>query len=255
MIWGVDISNLNGTPDRYSGLAEYQAAEFVIVQAIPRPAPNGIAAQQLRAAKADGKALGIYSWLWHDPSWRLDPDVATDQRLRLATVPDDVELDMRPWLDVEDNQSTGWQAVTIQQRVDDVNHALETLDTWAAQRGLPEAGIYWSDYFIGLLFGGRNYWPERKQWKAHYEIAPGSLIGGTVVAHQFASTPIDQNVMLESELVSVSAPAGDPSAADFRQALSYLSHDVMQPLRGYKLARVKTAVAEVDRVAAQYGAV
>lgn len=46
----------------------------------------------------------------------------------------------------------------------------------------------------------------------------------------------------------------EPTAAEFRQALSYLSHDVMQPLRSYKLGKVKAAVAEVARVAQQYGA-
>lgn len=213
---GFDASNLNGRLEQYRSQWWYQQSTFGIIQAIPRPAPNGLCAAQLATLREDGKSKGIYSWIWHDPTWRLSPDVATDQWRRLATVPDDEEIHMRPWLDVEDNQSTGWQGVTVQTRIDDVNRALEVLDTWAYGRGLPEAGIYWSNYFISLLFGGQDYWPERKQWKAHYGITPGILVMGNVVAHQYTSTPMDLDVMLESEIVQ---PGGDPVTDPEREEL------------------------------------
>jgi hypothetical protein len=253
---GVDVSNHQGPPSSYRSQPWYQEAQFVIAQAIPRPLPDGYTGEQLRAAKADGKHVGAYLWIWHDPSWRIgDRTVEDDMRRRLLTIPDDVELDMRLWLDVEDNQSTGWNNVTIAQRVDDVNRALGVLDAWSYARGLPEAGIYWSTYFINLLFGGVDYF-GRKQWKAHYSAEPGSLIGGPCVAHQYTSTPIDKNVMLDSEIVTaapVPAP-GEPTTADLLQAMSYLRHDVLGPLSSYKYPKIKTALAEANRVFNQYGA-
>jgi hypothetical protein len=207
---GIDVSNHQSSPSTYRSQPWYQEAQFVIAQAIPRPFPDGYTGEQLRAAKADGKYVGAYLWLWHDPTWRMGgTSVELDQRMRLATIPDDVPLDMRLWLDVEDNQSTGWNSVSIPQRVDDVNRALAVLDEWSYARGLPEAGIYWSTYFINLLFGGVDYF-GRKQWKAHYGIEPGSLIGGPCVAHQYTSTPVDKNVMLESEIVTASQPEPPP---------------------------------------------
>lgn len=260
LLHGADVSNHQGPPAYYRGLSWYQEAQFVIAQAIPRPLPDGYTGEQLRAAKADGKYAGAYTWLWHDRTWRMgDQSVEDDQRRRLATIPDDVQLDMRLWLDIEDNQSTGWNSVTITQRVDDVNRALAVLDEWSAARGLPEAGIYWSTYFVNLLFGGKDYF-GRKQWKAHYMNAdgqppPGSLIGGACVAHQYTSTPIDKNLMLESEIVTVAAPLPtEPTAAEFRQAMSYLRNDVLAPLNSYKYPKVKTALAEANRVFDQYGA-
>jgi hypothetical protein len=193
----IDVSNLNGMG--YRSLAEYQRADGLYVQAIPRPRPNGIVAQQLYAGRDDGKALGIYSWLWHDPTWRMDPDLRADQRLRLETVPNDVQLVMRPMIDVEDNVSTGWQSVSVQQRKDDLMVCLDVLHAFAVARNLPDPGIYWSAYYINLLFDG--WVPDGVfQWKAHYGIQPGSLIGGFVVGHQFSSTPIDQSIFVDSEL-------------------------------------------------------
>ncbi len=46
----------------------------------------------------------------------------------------------------------------------------------------------------------------------------------------------------------------EPTVDDFRQALSYLNNDVIAPLGSYKYPRIKAAVAEVARVAEQYGA-
>ena len=255
-LYGLDISNFNGMPAQYRDTAEYQQAEFIIAQAIPRPAPTGYTGPQLRAAHEDGKYCGIYTWLWHDPSWRMgDQSVEDDQRIRLATVPDDVDLDMRPWLDVEDNQSTGWQ-VPIAQRVDDVNRAFDVLDAWAINHGLPLTGIYWSRYFIDLLFGGVNYWPDRKQWLAHYGIVPGSLIGGNVVAHQYTSTPVDQNVMLESEIVNGEVPM--PDCDGVINGLAYVADDLGDKLlaeakrpSGIRKTVVRDIVKEMERVRTQ----
>lgn len=262
---GVDISNLQGLPESYRSQQWYQVAEFVIIQAIPRPKPNGIATVQLRAAKADGKYTGIYSWLWHDPAWRLSPKVAEDQRLRLATVLDDVPIDMRPWLDEEDNQSAGWANVSIQTRKDEVLTALDVLSEWGARRGLPRAGIYWSRYFIDLLFGGDDSWlpAGTVQWLAHYSAPPGSLIGGNVVAHQYTSTPIDKDEMLESEIVAaepdpeepmLDCEAAEKKAADLVNALGYVAGDVLRPLtRKNAAAYVKKAVEQIRAVAEQQG--
>jgi hypothetical protein len=182
-----------------------------------------------------------------------DRTVEDDQRIRLATVPDDVDLDMRPWLDVEDNQSTGWQ-VPVAQRVDDVNRALAVLDEWAIERELPLAGIYWSRYFIDLLFGGVSYWPERKQWLAHYGITPGSLIGGSVVAHQYSSTPIDQNMMLESEIVNGEEPDVPDDCSDLVNGLAYVADDLGDQLlaeakrSSVRKTVVRSIVKEMERV-------
>jgi hypothetical protein len=201
MLSGIDISNHQGDPSTYRHQQWYRDAQFVIAQAIPRPAPNGYTGAQLRAALDDGKHRGIYTWMWDDPTWRMgDQSVEDDLRIRLATVPEDVELNIRPHEDLEDNQSAGWRNVTVGQRIGNARRALDVLDTWAVRRGLPEAGIYWSDYFIGLLYDGWDG-DGRKQWKAHYSARAGSLIGGNVVMHQYTSTPIDMNVMLESEIV------------------------------------------------------
>ena len=247
MLEGIDTSNLQGTPSNYAGQWWYQQAQFVIVQAIPKGA---LTAPQLYQAEGAGKYCGIYTWLWHTPSWRLgDQTVEGDQLARLATVPDNAKLDMRPWLDVEDNISDGWAAPGNSGRKDDVLRAFDALDTWAAGRGLPEAGIYTSQYFIDLLFGGdESFLDGRKRWLANYSASAGGVIGGNVVAHQYTSDPVDRDVMLESEIVS------GPSAADVLQALSYIDHDVLAPLRSYKTGKVKAAVAEIDRVARQYGA-
>lgn len=259
---GIDISNHQGPSAGYRDRSWYQEAQFLIAQAIPRPLPSGYVADQLRAAQGDGKSVGCYTWLWHDPSWRMgDQTVEDDQKRRLATIPDDVQLDMRLWLDVEDNQSTGWNRVTIAQRVDDVNRALAVLDEWSYARGLPEAGIYWSRYFIDLLFGGRDYF-GRKQWLAHYGIEPGSLIGGTCVAHQYTSTPVDQNKMLESEIVTTTppeVPVEDPCAG-LATALAYIGDDLSPRLEAAmkgrttlaKKADVRAVAAELRRVREQF---
>jgi len=250
MLEGIDTSNLNGHPSTYAEEWWYIQAQFVIAQAIPR---GNLTQTQLQQAKALGKYAGIYTWLWHDPSWRLgDQSVTQDQQLRLATV-GGAALDMRPWLDAEDNQSAGWQ-VSIEQRKVDVLEALSVLDDFAADRGLPPAGIYTSQYFINLLFGGDlSFVGERKLWLAHYSMPPGSLIGGNVVAHQYASTPVDRDQMLEGEVGGVVVTPPETDCSGLVNALGYISGDVIAPLRSYKLAKVQRALAEIDRVAAQFG--
>jgi predicted DCC family thiol-disulfide oxidoreductase YuxK len=219
MLDGIDFSNLQGPPEAYRNQPWYRDAAFGIVQAIPRPSPPGLTGPQLRALKEDGKYAGIYTWLWDTPSWRMDRAVATDQRIRLSTVPDDVQVDMRPWLDLEDNQSAEWQSVSIEQRYANADAALEVLDAWAAAHSLPRAGIYTSRYMIDLLYGGwtrfTTRFAGRKLWLAHYMDSrglpePGSLIGGDVVAHQYTSTPIDRNKLLESEIIGQEADVPDP---------------------------------------------
>lgn len=252
MIHGIDGSNFQGLPSAYRGQQWYRDAQFTIWQAIPRPAPNGYTGEQLRAARDDGKHVGIYCWIWHDPSWRMARDVREDQLLRLATVPDDVTLNMRVWLDVEDNQSTGWR-VPVQQRVDDVWRALEVLDEWSAARGLPPAGIYWSKWFINLLFDGVDYF-DRPQWLAHYDITPGSLIGGNVVAHQYTSTPIDMNQMLESEIVREEPPVPEPDCeaekAPLINAVAYMGDDLSDQILA-EARRVSVRKTVVRRIAAE----
>lgn len=199
---GIDTSNLNGSPLHYEQTWWYQQAKFVIAQAIPRgPAST---ADQLYNATAWGKHPGAYSWYWDDPSWRLDPDLRTDQRLRWATVPTDALLEMRPWVDGEDNQSPAGKARSIPLRVrkDNVLIALEVADNFANGRGLPPGGLYTSEYYINYLWDG--WVPEgRVLWLANYSAPAGSLIGtrnGAVVGHQYTSSPIDRDIILASEI-------------------------------------------------------
>lgn len=110
MMRGVDISNLQGPPETYRNQPWYQAAEFVLVQAIEPPAGypghdfidpetgrHGYTGVQLRAAVEDGKKVGVYAWLWNGLA-----DTRGDILRRLGTVPASVKLDIRPWVDVED---------------------------------------------------------------------------------------------------------------------------------------------------------
>lgn len=110
LLTGADISNLQGHPDGYRSQPWYQAAEFIICQAIepppgylghdfidPETGKRGYTGVQLRAAKEDGKRVGVYVWLWNGLA-----DTRGNILARLATVPPSVQLDMRPWVDVED---------------------------------------------------------------------------------------------------------------------------------------------------------
>jgi hypothetical protein len=252
---GIDISNHQGPPEIYRAQQWYIEAEFVVAQAIPRPAPDGYTAQQLRAAREDGKATAIYTWLHHDPTWRLSPNVRDDQLRRLATVPDDHVPDGRPWLDVEDNVSTGWANVSVAQRVEDVNIALDTLDEWARDRGLLPAGIYWSQYYIDLLFGGVDYF-SRTQWRAHYIgpsgwPAPGSLIGGLIVGHQWTSSPVDKNVFLASEFQA--SPEPEDPIVGLQNALAYVCDTIGDDIwKRTRSPAIRADVTEMRRVRRQF---
>lgn len=107
---GIDISNLQGHPDTYRHFDWYMQSQFVIVQAIepppgypghdfidPETRKRGYTGVQLRAAKEDGKYVGVYCWLWNGMT-----DTRGNILARLATVPPSVQLDMRPYVDVED---------------------------------------------------------------------------------------------------------------------------------------------------------
>lgn len=201
-IRGVDISNHQGPPSAYRGAQWYGDAAFVIAQAIRPPRPytgwdvGGYTADQMRAAARDGKYVGVYVWLWNT----LD-DTAADIRQRLALIPDDVNLDMRPWLDVEDVQAN-----TGPSRQEDVLTALSVMDEWAFQRGLPATGVYSGDWYIRDYLGG--WFPEgRLYWMADYGLPPTVLPMRPI--HQYTSSPIDLNVMLESEIVG--SNAGPPT--------------------------------------------
>lgn len=125
MMRGIDISNLQGHPDTYRHLQWYRDAEFVIVQALEPPAgypghdfidpetgKRGYTGVQLRAAQEDGKRVGVYAWLWNG----LD-NTYTNILVRLATVPDSVKLDMRPYIDVEDTTAgPGFAAEPLSER-------------------------------------------------------------------------------------------------------------------------------------------
>lgn len=197
LIDGIDVSNLNDIPST-TRLPEYKDVRFGIVQAIPRGPTT--TQQWLDRLAADRKKRGIYTWLWHDPTWRLDPDVATDQWLRLHTINPYTQLDGRPWLDLEDNQSSGWNRVTVQKRINEARAALRVLDQFADSHRLPHAGVYSSPYFQSLLYNGWD-WDGREYWQANYNGRPGSVLGGMTVGHQWTSQPIDLDVFLETEFI------------------------------------------------------
>lgn len=218
LIEGVDVSNMNGDPALYRDAQWYKDASFLLVQAIPRPRGDPTTPRILRTGQQDGKALGVYCWLWSDPNWRLDANVTRDMQLRLATVPDDIPLQMRPWLDFEDNVSDGWRLVSVQRRKDDVQEALDALHTWGARRNLGTPGLYISEYYTSLLFGETvaelaNWLGGVPLWLAHYGRPAGSLIGGLVVGHQYASQPVDLDMMLDTEIAGASVVVVPPQDA------------------------------------------
>ena len=249
---GIDISNYQGGPSSYRSAGWYQAAEFVIAQAIPRPVPSGFTNAQLIGAQEDGKAVGIYTWLWHDPSFRLgDQSVDGDQLARLACVADTTHVDMRPWLDVEDNVSPAWSASGVIGRRDDVSRALDVLNDWAAKRGLPEGGMYTSAYYINLLLDGWTP-PGVKLWLANYGIPAGSILfPPNVVGHQFTSAPIDQDIFLESEFM-VTSPDPEPvqpaNCDGLISSLGYIAGDALAPVVAQKTKGTKAMQALIAAI-------
>lgn len=254
-LYGCDISNHQGPSSSYRATDWYRAAQFIIAQAIRPPSPypgwdiGGYTAEQLRAAKQDGKYVGAYVWLWN--SFSTSAATQADIAARLDLIPDDVPLDMRLWLDMEDTTQDHGPA-----RRQDVLDALEVMDEWSLSHALPPTGVYSGDWY---LRGYMDAWfpPDRMYWQANYALdateAAAALLPARPVI-QYTSTPIDSNVMLESELLDPhDAPVDERSADEVLQALAYIKDDVMGPLRSYKYPKVKAAVAEVDRVAEQYG--
>lgn len=211
---GIDLSNLQGHPSGYRNAAWYKAAQFVIVQAIeppsgfpghdfidPETGKRGYTGVQLRAAKEDGKFIGVYVWLWNGLA-----DTRGNILARLATVPASLKLDMRPWVDVED-VTGGPNGLSVTTRQNNTIDARAAADEWAATQGLPPSGGYSGSWYIDGYLGG--FWPARwLYWLAGYDRPPEVLPMRPV--HQFSSTPIDQDVMLESEIVSVLVMAAVP---------------------------------------------
>jgi hypothetical protein len=125
VLHGIDISNLQGHPDTYRQQQWYQQAQFVIVQAIepppgypghdnidPETGKRGYTGEALRAAKWDGKYVGVYVWLWCGLA-----DTRSSILSRLATVPPSVKLDMRPYVDVEDTSGYAGIVATASPRL------------------------------------------------------------------------------------------------------------------------------------------
>lgn len=265
---GLDISNHNTLA--YRGMAEYQAADFVIVQAIdvplgftghdvvdPETFRRGYTGMQLRQAKDDGKKVGVYVWLWNG----LDDQNATidDIGERLGCIPPSVRLDMRLWLDMEDTSIDHGPA-----RQEDVLTALSVMDHWAEVHGLPPTGIYSGDWYIR---GYMDAWfpPDRVYWQANYALDEAGAVAALLPARpliQYTSSPIDMDEMAESEIVGTpEEPADMPDCteaekknADLVNALGYVAGDVLKPLtRKNAAAYVKKAVDQIRAVAEQQG--
>lgn len=235
---GIDISNLQGHPDTWPSQPWYQKyleADFVIVQALEPPygypghnfidaetGKRGYTGVALRKIKADGKSAGVYPWLWNGLV-----DTRANILARLATVPPSVLLDMRPWIDTEDtsggpqgllaspgtrvvrqlllephpNRTIGiLMGITGSSRYSDFLTALAAADEWAAPLSLPQSGGYSGDWYISAYLNGQ--WPnDRKYWQANYTSDQPELLPMRPMV-QYTSTPIDMDVMLESEIVT-----------------------------------------------------
>jgi hypothetical protein len=100
-------------------------------------------------------------------------------------------------------------------RQQDTLIARQAANDWAAEHGLPPSGGYSGQWYVDAYLGG--WWPDGwLKWWAIYGIVPGSVIGGDIVAHQWTSTPVDQNVLLESDIVDYSEDGGDDDMANCR---------------------------------------
>lgn len=99
----------------------------------------------------------------------------------------------------------------------DVDTARAAADAWAVERGLPPSGGYSGDWFVNGYMEG--WWPAGwLKWWAVYNGNPGSIIGGEIVAHQWTSTPVDRDAMLDSEIVSATPEEPDPPSGEVDQA-------------------------------------
>ena len=139
-------------------------------------------------------------------------------------------------------------------RAQDVNDALTAADQWAAERGLPPSGGYSGKWFIdGYLFG---WWPDWHTWLADYSQPAGELLGGNVVGHQFSSTPIDQSVFEDSEVIVTDEERQQMQATidGLVSAMGVLCGDALKPLtRKNAAAYVQTYVAQARAIADQFG--
>jgi len=252
---GLDLSNYDTMQYRLS--PEYEAAEFVIVQAIAPPEPftgweiGGYTAEQLRCAHWDKKYAGVYVWLWN--SFSTSAATKADIAARLALIPDDVPLDMRLWLDMEDTTQDHGPA-----RQQDVLDALEVMDDWAITHDLPLTGVYSGDWYIR---GYMDAWfpPDRMYWQADYSLSAAEAAEALLPARpviQYTSTPCDQDVMLESEIVNGEVPV--PDCDGLITALSYMADDLGDKLlaeakrpSGIRKTVVRDIVKEMERVREQ----
>ena len=248
-LYGLDLSNWNTM--EYRVLPEYQAADFVIVQSIAPPEPfmgweiGGYTAQQLRAGVEDQKHVGVYVWLWNH--FATSAATQADIAARLALIPDDVPLDMRLWLDMEDTNLDHGPA-----RQQDVLDALEVMDEWAIAHDLPLTGVYSGDWYLRDYMDA--WFPlERVYWQANYAHTQDSAAEALLPMRpviQYTSDPIDQNVMLESEIVG-EVPE---DCSQLITALAYVADDLGDQLlaeakrTNVRKTVVRSIVKEMQRV-------
>lgn len=248
---GIDVSNHNTMAYRAS--QEYADANFVIVQAIYPPAGypghdvGGYTADQILAGIDDGKHVGVYVWLWN--SFSSSAATQQDIQSRLDLIPD-VPLSMRLWLDMEDTTQDHGPA-----RQQDVLDALEVMDNYAIEHDLPPTGVYSGDWYIR---GYMDAWfpPDRVYWKADYsqnEVTAMVNLSTSVPIIQYTSDPLDQNVMLDSEIISEPEPAPD-GCDDLVNALAYVCDDLGDQLLAetkrttMRKTVVRAIVKEMQRV-------
>lgn len=97
-------------------------------------------------------------------------------------------------------------------RHQDTLDALEAADAFAAERGIPRAaGWYSGQWYVDSYLAG---WmpPGRYRWWAAYNGQAGSLlVTDDVVAHQWTSTPVDQSVLFDAEIIDYGSDGGDVS--------------------------------------------
>ena len=133
-------------------------------------------------------------------------------------------------------------------RLQDARDARAAADGWAAEHGLPSSGGYSGDWYVNSYMG--SLWPDGwPQWWADYSRPAGSLIGGSVVGHQYTSTPIDMDVFLESEFGTMTQPTTDDPCADVEgqrdgliNSLGYVAGDLLAPVAKLKLTSQPKAV-------------
>lgn len=243
-----------------------------------------IASQQQRA-----HAAGLRYFVWTNPLWTVDRSRQADLTAEAALAADGLFLDAEPY----DQFWGAWRPTgdarafmeRIRQRAPGAFLVLQPdprpqrLLELRPEEWLPYVQVlsgqhYWSDFQrpptvehakaelaqaqeMGRVYGVK-VWPT-VPGNAPIETFPVNSLGEfeSFVVWRMGSTPMATLQLLGAvpQSGAQEPPASTaPTAAEFRQALSYLRHDVMEPLRAYRYAKVKAAVAEVERVAAQYGA-